>query len=160
MIESVSVAIVPNTRALISITVAGSLSGAADLAAALLNARRMGLGPVRVLQFIASGMLGPRSFNGDAATAAVGVRAHLLIAFAASAAYYAASTMLPLVIHQPFVCGPLYGVAIYLFMNLIVLPLSAAPKRPVSISSVVSQLLIHLACVGLAISVAVAWSSR
>jgi|ERR1700733_2479198 hypothetical protein len=153
-------AISQNTSALKPILAAGSLSGVADLTAALMNARRMGLGPVRVLQFIASGVLGPRSFNGGAATAALGVGAHFLIAFVASVTYYAASTKFNFLVDQPFIWGPLYGVAVFLFMNLIVLPLSATPKRPVTTSGVVSQLLIHMTCVGLAISLAVAWSSK
>ena len=37
-------------------------------------------------------------------------------------------------------------------MNLIVLPLSAMPKRPLSVAVVVTQIIIHILFVGLPIS--------
>ena len=146
--------------ALKSIVAAGLLCGCLDLTAALLNAQRMGLGSARVLQFIASGVLGPRSFNGGAATAALGVAFHYTIAFGASTVYYLASRQFSLLVEQPFICGPVFGIAVFLFMNVIVLPLSATPKRPMSASSIAIQVGIHMVCVGLAIALAVSWASR
>ena len=56
---------------------------------------------------------------------------------------------------QAIVCGLLYGIAVYGFMNVIVLPLSAVRKIPVSLASLVTGLMIHMFCVGLPIALAV-----
>jgi hypothetical protein len=160
MMESAWVAVSQGMRAFRAVMAAGLLSGALDLTAALINSRRMGIAPVRVLQFIASGLLGPKSFNGGARTAALGVGAHFLIAFGASVVYYAASRQFDFLTEQAVVSGLFYGVAVYLFMNLMVLPLSAAPKRPVSISSALIGLVIIMLCVGLPISLVVRWASK
>jgi uncharacterized membrane protein YagU involved in acid resistance len=160
MVESASIGVSQSTRAFRAILAAGLLSGALDLTAAFINAGRMGIAPARVLQFIASGLLGTRSFNGGARTAALGAGAHFLIAFGASVVYYAASRQFEFLGEQAVVSGLLYGVAVYLFMNLIVLPLSAAPKRPVSMSSAIVGLVIIMLCVGLPISLVERWASR
>jgi hypothetical protein len=47
--------------------------------------------------------------------------------------------------------GVIYGVAVYLFMNLVVLPLSAASPR-YTVSSVAIQVAVHMTCVGLPIA--------
>jgi hypothetical protein len=53
------------------------------------------------------------------------------------------------------ISGPVYGVAVFLVMNLIVVPFSARPKRPVSSSqAMIAQLIIHVFFVGLPIALA------
>jgi len=55
----------------------------------------------------------------------------------------------------------LYGVCIYLFMNFVVLPLSAIPFKPTFPPSVlVPSLLIHMFGIGLPIAIAVRRYSR
>jgi uncharacterized membrane protein YagU involved in acid resistance len=51
-----------------------------------------------------------------------------LITFVATAVYYLASRKLTFLIRRAVLWGVLYGIAIYFFMNFIVVPLSAAPK--------------------------------
>ncbi|HXG64441.1 MAG TPA: hypothetical protein VNO70_04995, partial [Blastocatellia bacterium] len=103
-----------------------------------------------------SGLLGADSYRGGPATAALGAVLHFLIAFVAAAVYYAASRKLKFLARQALVCGPLYGIAVYLFMNQIVLPLSAFPhQRAFSLSSFVTGLVIHMLFVGLPIALAV-----
>ena len=50
--------------------------------------------------------------------------------------------------------GALYGVIVFLFMNLVIIPLSAMPKISFTLSGVMTQVLIHIFCVGLPISLA------
>jgi hypothetical protein len=59
---------------------------------------------------------------------------------------------LPALLRSPIIAGSLYGIVVFLLMNLVVLPLSAMPKRPVPAAVVVTQLLIHVLFVGLPIS--------
>jgi hypothetical protein len=46
-------------------------------------------------------------------------------------------------------------VAVYFFMNRIVVPLSAAAKRPFSMTLMIVGVVIHIFCVGLPISLSV-----
>jgi hypothetical protein len=48
----------------------------------------------------------------------------------------------------------LYGIAIYFFMNLVVLPLSGVPQRPFVPS--LAMINIHMLCVGLPIALVLA----
>ncbi len=138
------------------ILLAGLIAGVLDLTAALVTNGLRGLKPVRVLQAIASGLLGLDSYKGGLKTAALGVVLHFIIATAAAAIYYAASRKLKFLVRQAIVCGLLYGIAVYFFMNLVVLPLSAFPhKVSFPLSSLVTGLIVHMLCVGLPISLTV-----
>jgi hypothetical protein len=63
-------------------------------------------------------------------------------------------------IEHAVVSGVLYGVAVYFFMNLIVVPFSAAAKRPFSLRMMLIGVVIHIFCVGLPISLSVRRFSR
>jgi hypothetical protein len=133
----------------------GLAAGALDLAAAFLTSARRGVGPVTVLHSIASGLLGEGAFRGGAPAAALGAVLHFVIAFGAAAVYVAASRKLRVLVERPVLCGLLYGVAVYLFMNLVVLPLSAIPfKMPYTPAGITTGLIIHMLCVGLPIALA------
>ena len=67
------------------------LNKPARLVAALVLYGFFGLKPMRLLQGIASGLLGPKAFSGGRATAVLGVFCHFLIAFGAAAVYLVAS---------------------------------------------------------------------
>ena len=135
---------------------AGLIAGTLDLAGACLVAWwRSGVAPVRIFQSIASGLFGPAAFTGGAKTAGLGIVLHFIIATTAAAVYYLASLKLRFLIERTIIAGVLYGVAVYLFMNFVVLPLSAVAKRPVPISGRIIGLLIIILCVGLPIAIVV-----
>ena len=104
---------------------AGLLAGTLDITAAFVEAGLEGRTPVRLLQGIAGGLLGTSSFQGGLATAALGAFFHYLIATTAAALFYLASRKLNFLEKHAIPSGLLYGVAVYAFMNYIVLPLSA-----------------------------------
>ncbi len=132
----------------------GLIAGILDLTAACVASwLRASVGPVRVMQSIASGLLGAASYVGGAKTAALGVALHFLIATVATAVFYFASRKLRFLVEHPIIAGLLYGVAVYIFMSFVVLPLSAFPQRgPARLSSRIIQVIIHMFCVGLPIS--------
>lgn len=113
--------------------------------------------PVRILQSIASGILGPQAFQGGWGTAALGLALHFLIAFSAAVVYYAASRKLVFLRRRALVWGLFYGIAVYMFMSWVVVPLSAFPKSkaPFSAAGLAISLLTHMFCVGLPIALAV-----
>jgi hypothetical protein len=105
--------------------------------------------PIRVFQGIASGWLGRASFQGGLPTAALGVLTHFFIAFAIVATYYAASRKISLLRRQPVRYGAMYGVAVYFFMNLVVIPLSAIGAVRFSWPLFVNGILIHVFGIGI-----------
>lgn len=132
---------------------AGLVAGVLDLTAACVSNGLRGISPFRVMQSVATGLLGAESYNGGFKTAALGVALHFLIATGAAAVFYALSRKLKFMVRQAIIAGLAYGVAVYLFMNLVVLPLSAFPHK-ISFQ-IVRGLLIHMFCVGLPIALVV-----
>ena len=149
-----------NPNAMFALVWAGFACGVLDITAALVVYGSFGLKPLRLLQGIASGLLGQRAFSGGLATALLGLLCHFVIAFGAAAVYLAASRAFGFLIERAVVSGVLYGVAVYFFMNRIVLPLSAAAKRPLSMQMMIIGVVIHIFCVGLPISLSVRRFSR
>ena len=131
---------------------AGLACGILDITAALVVYGSFGLKPMRLLQGIASGLLGPKAFEGGLATALLGLLCHFVIAFGAATVYVLASRAIPFLIQHAVVSGVLYGVAVYFFMNRVVVPLSAVAPRPFSLRAMVIGIIIHIVCVGLPIS--------
>jgi hypothetical protein len=135
---------------------AGLTCGVMDITAALVVYGLVyGVRPVRLLQGIASGLLGGRAFQGGVATVLLGLLCHFVIAFSAAAVYFGLSRVAPFLVEYAVVSGALYGVAVYFFMQQVV-ALSATRKNPFSVQLMLIGVLIHIFCVGLPI----AWTVR
>jgi hypothetical protein len=143
-----------------TIVIAGLLCGVLDITAAFITWGIKGVKPYRILQAVASSWLGARSFNGGMATAALGLGFHFLIALSAATVFYATSRKLPFMISHPVVSGTLYGVAVYVFMYWVVMPLSNVRRGPFSLSGTIIAVVTHIVCVGLPISLVVHHYSR
>jgi hypothetical protein len=139
--------------------VGGLCAGALDISAAIVVYGLMrGGSATSVLQSVASGWLGMKAFDGDGATAALGLFFQFFIALTAATVYHVASRKLKWLVHHAFIFGPLYGIAVYYFMNLIVVPLSAFPfKLSRTPGNMLTGLTIHIFCVGLPIALANRW---
>jgi hypothetical protein len=143
----------PKPDGLKAILLGGLSAGILDITAASVNSwLRSGRGPISTFQSVAGGLYGAETFNGGYRTAALGLALHFFIALTAAAVYYTASRKLKFMIRQPVLSGVLYGVAVWLFMYLIVLPLSAWKVSTYTFSSVATGILIHIFCVGLPIA--------
>jgi uncharacterized membrane protein YagU involved in acid resistance len=120
------------------------------------------LTPIDILHSVASGLIGrDASRSGGLATAALGTVLHFIIAFGAATAYYIVSRKLGFLVRQAVVCGLLYGVVVYVVMNFVVLPLSAAPPRGVPpLSAMIIPVIGHMLLIGLPIALAVRRYSR
>jgi uncharacterized membrane protein YagU involved in acid resistance len=109
------------------VVAAGLVAGTIDIgAASLINA----LSPVVVLQAVASGLLGKSSFAGGAATASLGLLAQWGISVLIAAIYLMVTAPWPGMRRRWRLTGVLAGVVIFVIMNYLVVPLSAAPFRP------------------------------
>ena len=134
----------------------GLIAGTLDLTAACVYSwLRASVSPIRVFQFIASGVMGTDSFTGGAKTAVLGVALHFLIATVATAVFYFASRAWFFLIEYPIVAGLLYGIPVYAFMNFVVLPLSQIQQRPQPMSARIINLVILMFCIGLPIALIV-----
>jgi hypothetical protein len=133
----------------------GLISGVLDLTYATAFVTLRGLKPIVLPQAIATGLLGVKSFQGGLPTAFLGIALEFLITFVATAVYYVASRKLTFLLRQAVPWGLLYGVAIYFFMNFIVVPLSAAPKFKHTTVSIASDFLVHMVFIGLPMALAV-----
>lgn len=105
------------------------LVGTLDIADAFIFYALRGVPPIRILQGIASGLLGRAAFREGLHSALLGLALHFFIAGTVATIYLLTSRRLPLSRH-PFLYGTLYGIAVYCVMNYIVLPLSRVGPRP------------------------------
>ena len=117
------------TSAFLTVLWIGLLAGTLDIADNLIFNQLRAVTPAMVFRYIASGLIGmdavetsPESF-----TVALGVVLHYVIAVSWTAIFYGATRKFPILVRRPIICGLLYGGGVYLFMNLIVLPLSRVP---------------------------------
>ena len=130
----------------------GLVAGALDATDGVVAYGFQGLNPIQVLQYIASGLLGPSSFQGGLATAGLGTLLHFFIAFVAAAVYVLASRLIPALNARPRLFGPVFGVAMFFFMNYGVLPLSAVGSAPFSLGMFLNGVFGHALFVGLPIA--------
>ena len=147
----------PASGMLRAIVWGGLLAGLADALYATLYFGWQGASPVRIWQSVAGGLITrERSVAGGLPTAALGLTLHFFIAFTAAAIYVLASRKLPVLVQRAVLCGSLYGLWVYVFMNSVVIPLSAPPPRKASwiqpTLTFFTGLIVHMFGVGLGIS--------
>jgi hypothetical protein len=135
-----------------AIAFAGLTCGVMDITAALVVYGTMGAKPLRLLQGIAAGILGPNAYSGGVATALLGLFLHFVIAFGASTVFFLASRGIGWLMDQAILSGVLYGIVVYFFMSRVVVPLSNAAKFRFSVKMMVIGIIIHIFCVGIPIS--------
>ncbi len=131
----------------IAIIVGGSVAGALDLTAAFITYGW------QVPRGIASGLIGTAAQNGMIPWI-LGVVLHFVIAFGAAATFCAVSWRQPFLREHWLWIGPFYGIAVYLVMNLIVVPLSAAPFRGRGFThlALLQGVFVHMVIIGLPIA--------
>ncbi|MFL6592175.1 MAG: hypothetical protein ACJ8GK_05640 [Luteimonas sp.] len=140
-----------------AVLVGGAIAGALDILFAISFAAANGVPAARVLQSVASGLLGDAAFSGGAFTAGVGLACHFGLAFLWAALLLLAARSWPALVRRPLVSGVAFGVVVFLCMRLVVLPLSAFP-RPVTFKplATVLDLSSHMFLFGFPI----AWAAR
>lgn len=138
-----------------AILIGGLVAGTCDISAACIQYYALrGVGPVRIFQSVASGLLGADAFTGGAPTAALGLGLHYVIAFVWTVLFVLAGRRFSLLRGKPLVVGAAYGVVVFLVMHFVVLPLSAVPKRPINPAMALIQVGIHIICIGWPIALA------
>jgi uncharacterized membrane protein YagU involved in acid resistance len=129
--------------------VAGALViGTLDAVYAIVFWGMRGVGPISVFQSIAAGLLGQAAFRGGLRTEALGVALHYTIALGIVVVYWIASRSLTVLRERPILCGAIYGILVYLFMNYIVIPLSATSRSRFLLSWIVGSVIVHAFLIG------------
>ncbi|HEX8815077.1 MAG TPA: hypothetical protein VF753_06215 [Terriglobales bacterium] len=132
----------------------GLVAGTLDISENIIFNYFRGITPKMIFQYIASGLIGMRSIQMGAASVALGVVIHCLIALTWTTIFYLASRRIPALTRHPVISGLTFGGVVYLVMNFAVLTLTAVPhvraaKTPAALISAVLALLL---CIGLPIS--------
>ncbi|HEY4245388.1 MAG TPA: hypothetical protein VGM64_00965 [Lacunisphaera sp.] len=115
---------------------------------------------------IASGLLGSKAFpaagGGGPAIWSLGLALHFAVAFGAAAIYGLASRRFGFLRNNFLLGGVICGTAVFLGMNLVVLPLSAVPfpVGPFSVGALRNGLSFHVILVGLPISISLWYFAR
>ena len=130
----------------------GLTAGAFDLLDAFAFFIPRGATAVRILQSIASGLLGPAAFSGGAPTAALGTLLHFFIACSAATVYYVASRRFPVLVRRWVPCGLVFGLCVFFFMRQIVLPLSLVRQGGFALPVFLNGIAIHALGIGLPIA--------
>lgn len=106
------------------ILIGGLVAGTLDIgAAALIN----GVSPVLIAHYIASGLLGKAALSVGAPAAYLGVILQWAMSIVIAAIYWLVTARMPRLRDKWWLGGLLAGVVIFLVMNFIVMPFSAAP---------------------------------
>jgi uncharacterized membrane protein YagU involved in acid resistance len=153
MNQSAATAATNAPHAVPAILLAGFACGVLDITAAFIVYGSMfHVGPIRILHNVASGLLGRNAYTGGLATAAVGLLCHFAIAFGAATVFFFLSRAFPFLLSQAALWGALYGIAVYYFMNRIVVPISNVAKTPFSLKMMFIGVATHILCIGLPIA--------
>lgn len=87
------------------------------------------LSPITLQQWFASNAIGMRAFSGGMETALLGLGLHLCVSLAWAAAFIALTTWLPPFARIPATARAfIFGVAVFIVMQFIAVPLGASPK--------------------------------
>jgi uncharacterized membrane protein YagU involved in acid resistance len=112
------------TSGLRAILVGGLVAGTLDIgAAALINS----VSPILIAHYIASGVLGKAALSAGTWAAYLGVLLQWAMSVVIAAIYWFVTARMPRLRERWWLGGLLAGVVIFLVMNFIVMPFSAAP---------------------------------
>jgi len=113
------------------------------------------------LQFVASGIMGDAAFTGGLATALLGLVLDFIMITIMAGVFILSVDRIPLLRRNVIVGSILYGFGVFIVMNLIVLPLSAAPALPAPPLWLLIELVLqHILLIGLPLGILVQRNTR
>jgi uncharacterized membrane protein YagU involved in acid resistance len=104
---------------------------------------------VNVLLFVASGVYGTAAFGGNPVMPWMGVLFHYIIALGFTLLFFFLYPRIPEMRKIPAVSGLVYGIFVWLVMNLLILPLTNIPKGPFHLVNVLVGMTILMVAIGL-----------
>lgn len=124
--------------------------GVLDISEVMIFSALRGNKPLRILQGIASALLGKESFDGGVRTMLIGLAMHFGVALGVVTVYYLASRKITALVRHPLIFGPLYGIAVHFVMSQLIVPLTLIGPRPMPPWPVFANLMFaHIFCIGI-----------
>jgi uncharacterized membrane protein YagU involved in acid resistance len=146
-----------------TVLIGGAIAATLDaLDAVVYYSAAQNVAPWNIFRYIASGLLGTSAFDGSMKTALLGLALQYTIAIGAAAVFYFVCLWWPALYEKPFIFGPLFGVAVFVVMHYVVVPLSRVTRREMSMGwpEFLDQIFAHTILIGLPIALMAARSAR
>ncbi len=136
-----------------TIVKAGVIVGSLDILTAFIHYFiKTGKNPLNVLKFISSGIFGAAAFSGGNMMILSGLILHYIIAFAFTIFFFWLFPKIKIFSKSKTLTGIIYGIFIWVVMNLVVVPLSKIPNRPFNIGNSILAATILVVCIGIPLS--------
>jgi hypothetical protein len=123
MSATLSIAASRRTLRMPWLLVGGYTVATLDLLAAMAYWAPDGVSATRVLQSIATWILGPAAYTGGLATAVLGAVVYAQVMWGVVALYHAMARRWPVLLRRPVTCGVLYGAVAYVAIFQVMAPL-------------------------------------
>ncbi|MFT3827120.1 MAG: hypothetical protein QM731_24555 [Chitinophagaceae bacterium] len=134
-----------------AILLAGIIAGTLDAIAATLSS-----GTMKVWYFVASGVFGKATaYSGGTPMIVYGILFHYFIAFTWTVIYFLLYPRIALLRTNVLVSAIVYGLFVWLIMNLLVMPLSNTPPITLKTANVLKGAGILIICIGLPLSLVI-----
>ena len=142
-----------------TIAIATLVAGTLDILFAMILTLIYGREIPGMLRYVASGPF-PAATEMGTAGAALGLITHFVLIAIMAAAFMLAARQWPALTQKPIQWGIIYGLATYVVMNWIVVPLRFETPLPPKPMSIATQLFAHIVLVGFPIALIVARKLR
>jgi hypothetical protein len=131
----------------------GLLAGSLDIMSACLHAYIVrGTTPETVLRFIASGALGKPAFTGGWGMPLIGLLFHYIIAYSFTTLFFLLYPHIKIMSKSIVLTAIVYGIFIFVVMNLLVLPLTKITMAPIRLDKAAIATGILIFAIGLPLS--------
>ena len=132
---------------------AGVIVGTLDILSAFIYYFiKTGKNPLNILLFIASGLFGKEAFTGGNMMMMLGLILHYFIAFAFTIFFFWIFPRIKGFANNKLLTGIVYGIFIWVVMNLAVVPLSNISSRPFDVTNAIINVVILIVCIGIPLS--------
>jgi hypothetical protein len=132
----------------------GLLVGTLDILAAFANTYiSFDKGPTFVLQYVATAIYGKSAFTGGTDIVLAGLALHYCIAYFFTALFFLIYTEIGIPTSNKILPGVIYGIFIWLVMNLLVVPLSQVPAGHIHAPQAIINALILIVMIGVPLSI-------
>jgi hypothetical protein len=133
-----------------AIVVTGLIAGTLDITTAMIVYK---VPPFPMGRFIASGAFGKDAFSGGTPMALLGILFHYIIAFSWTILFFILYPKIPLLGKNKYVTGVLYGIMVWLVMNLVILPMTNVTRGEMKLIPSLIGMVILIFMIGLPISI-------
>jgi hypothetical protein len=132
----------------------GLLAGTLDILSACISAYLSGgITPVTVLKYVASGFFGKEAFAAGTMMPVYGLLFHYIIAYSFAAFFFWIYPSIKFLSKNVILTAIVYGIFIYVVMDLIILPFTKVPKGAFRIDKALLAAAILIVAIGLPLSI-------